>query len=136
MYSTLELGLKSLANGLPERQRTTWKVGTFTFLSILPPNVLNIDDIHYPILTVAQTLQFALSLKSPGRRLPEQTRAQLNDEILDMLLSMLNITHTRNTVVGNEFMRGVSGGERKRVSIAEMMVRRFYLAAGYMLTCP
>ncbi|KAF8602772.1 hypothetical protein BDV93DRAFT_533391 [Ceratobasidium sp. AG-I] len=82
------------------------------------------DDIHYPILTVAQTLQFALSLKSPGRMLPEQTRTELNDEILDMLLSMLNITHTRNTVVGNEFLRGVSGGERKRVSIAEMMATR------------
>ncbi|KDN40294.1 hypothetical protein RSAG8_08204, partial [Rhizoctonia solani AG-8 WAC10335] len=82
------------------------------------------DDIHYPILTVAQTLQFALKLKSPGRLLPEQTRAQLNDEILNMLLSMLNITHTRNTVVGDEFMRGVSGGERKRVSIAEMMSSR------------
>jgi ABC-type multidrug transport system ATPase subunit len=73
-------------------------------------------------LSVAQTLQFALKLKSPGRLLPEQTRAQLNDEVLDTLLSMLNITHTRNTVVGNEFIRGVSGGERKRVSIAEMMV--------------
>ncbi|KAJ1310587.1 hypothetical protein OPQ81_007316 [Rhizoctonia solani] len=82
------------------------------------------DDIHYPILTVAQTLHFALNLKSPGRLLPEQTRAQLNDEILNMLLAMLNITHTRNTVVGNEFMRGVSGGERKRVSIAEMMATR------------
>ncbi|GAB1517062.1 ATP-binding cassette transporter snq2 [Rhizoctonia solani] len=85
---------------------------------------MDVDDIHYPILTVAQTLHFALSLKSPGRRLPEQTRAQLNDEVLDMLLSMLNITHTRDTVVGNEFMRGVSGGERKRVSIAEMMATR------------
>lgn len=84
--------------------------------------ILHLDDIHYPILTVAQTLQFALNLKSPGRLLPEQTRAELNDEILNMLLSMLNITHTRNTIVGNEFMRGVSGGERKRVSIAEMMV--------------
>ncbi|KAG8704963.1 hypothetical protein FRC08_001922 [Ceratobasidium sp. 394] len=82
------------------------------------------DDIHYPILTVAQTLQFALDLKSPGRLLPEQTRAELNDEILNMLLSMLNITHTRDTVVGNEFLRGVSGGERKRVSIAEMMSSR------------
>ncbi|KAG8684720.1 hypothetical protein FRC09_015185, partial [Ceratobasidium sp. 395] len=82
------------------------------------------DDIHYPILTVAQTLQFALSLKSPGQLLPEQTRAELNDEILNMLLSMLNITHTRDTVVGNEFLRGVSGGERKRVSIAEMMSSR------------
>ncbi|CEL54516.1 ABC transporter G family member 11 OS=Dictyostelium discoideum GN=abcG11 PE=3 SV=1 [Rhizoctonia solani AG-1 IB] len=87
------------------------------------------DDVHYPILTVAQTLRFALRLKAPGRLLPEQTRTQLNDEILHMLLSMLNITHTRNTPVGDEFVRGVSGGERKRVSIAEMMVRRFYLAA-------
>ncbi|KAF8758293.1 ABC transporter [Rhizoctonia solani] len=52
------------------------------------------DDIHYPILSVAQTLQFALKLKSPGRLLPEQTRAQLNDEVLDTLLAMLNITHT------------------------------------------
>ncbi|ELU36663.1 ABC drug exporter AtrF [Rhizoctonia solani AG-1 IA] len=80
------------------------------------------DDIHYPLLSVAQTLQFALKLKSPGRLLPEQTRAELNDEVLSTLLSMLNIAHTRNTVVGNEFVRGVSGGERKRVSIAEMMV--------------
>ncbi|QRW00881.1 ABC-2 type transporter [Ceratobasidium sp. AG-Ba] len=82
------------------------------------------DDIHHPILTVAQTLKFALDLKSPGRLLPEQTRAQLNDEILNMLLNMLNITHTRDTIVGNEFLRGVSGGERKRVSIAEMMSSR------------
>jgi ATP-binding cassette, subfamily G (WHITE), member 2, SNQ2 len=37
-------------------------------------------------------------------------------------LKMFNIEHTINTIVGNPFMRGVSGGERKRVSIAEMMV--------------
>lgn len=37
---------------------------------------------------------------------------------------MLNIQHTENTLVGNEFVRGVSGGERKRVSIAEMMATR------------
>ncbi|KAG9100824.1 hypothetical protein FRC06_003645 [Ceratobasidium sp. 370] len=92
------------------------------------------DDIHYPILTVAQTLQFALNLKSPGRLLPEQTRAELNDEILNMLLSMLNITHTRDTVVGNEFLRGVSGGERKRVSIAEMMATLDYAKSLRVMT--
>ena len=37
---------------------------------------------------------------------------------------MLNISHTKSTLVGNEFVRGVSGGERKRVSIAEMMATR------------
>jgi len=41
-----------------------------------------------------------------------------------MLLKMLNITHTENTLVGDSFVRGVSGGERKRVSIAEMMTNR------------
>lgn len=29
--------------------------------------------------------------------------------------------HTRNTFVGNDFVRGVSGGERKRVSLNEML---------------
>ncbi|KAI5310105.1 hypothetical protein KEM55_001631, partial [Ascosphaera atra] len=40
----------------------------------------------------------------------------------DLLLKMFNIEHTRDTIVGNQFIRGISGGERKRVSIAEMMV--------------
>jgi ATP-binding cassette subfamily G (WHITE) protein 2 (SNQ2) len=38
-----------------------------------------------------------------------------------MLLKMLNMSHVSGTLVGDEFVRGVSGGERKRVSIAEMM---------------
>lgn len=38
------------------------------------------------------------------------------------MLKMFNIEHTRNTIVGNPFVRGVSGGERKRVSIAETMI--------------
>ena len=37
---------------------------------------------------------------------------------------MLNIPHTKQTLVGDAFVRGVSGGERKRVSIAEMMTTR------------
>jgi len=35
---------------------------------------------------------------------------------------MFNIEHTAKTVIGNQFIRGVSGGERRRVSIAEMMI--------------
>ncbi|KAL1694829.1 P-loop containing nucleoside triphosphate hydrolase protein [Schizophyllum commune] len=84
------------------------------------------DDVHLPTLTVGQTLEFALSTKTPGPtgRLPGVTRQQFNNEVEDMLLKMLNIQHTKNTLVGNEFVRGVSGGERKRVSIAEMMTTR------------
>jgi ATP-binding cassette subfamily G (WHITE) protein 2 (PDR) len=34
-------------------------------------------------------------------------------------MAMFGISHTINTCVGNDFVRGVSGGERKRVTIAE-----------------
>lgn len=84
------------------------------------------DDIHIPTLTVGQTLGFALSTKTPGPngRLPGISKKDFNREVQESLLRMLNIPHTKNTLVGNEFVRGVSGGERKRVSIAEMMATR------------
>lgn len=84
------------------------------------------DDIHIPTLTVGQTLNFALSTKTPGPRgrLPGTSRSEFNTSIKNMLLRMLNIAHTENTLVGDSFVRGVSGGERKRVSIAEMMTTR------------
>lgn len=78
------------------------------------------DDDHLPSLTVGQTIRFALQLRSPKKKIPGVTPSQFREEVVKMLLSMLNIKHTENTIVGNAFMRGVSGGERKRVSIAEM----------------
>ncbi|OCF43306.1 ATP-binding cassette transporter [Kwoniella heveanensis CBS 569] len=78
------------------------------------------DDDHLPTLTVAQTIRFALSLKHPKKKIPGVSDAQFKEDMLNLLLSMLNIKHTANTIVGNAFVRGVSGGERKRVSIAEM----------------
>jgi len=88
--------------------------------------VLILDDIHLPTLTVGQTLNFALSTKtpSPKGRLPGISRSEFNAAVKGMLLKMLNIVHTENTLVGDSFVRGVSGGERKRVSIAEMMTTR------------
>ncbi|KAH9470565.1 hypothetical protein Pst134EA_007812 [Puccinia striiformis f. sp. tritici] len=82
------------------------------------------DDVHHANLTVAQTLKFALSTKVPATRLPQQTKSQFQRQVLELLLRMLGISHTKNTLVGNAWVRGVSGGERKRVSIAEMMATR------------
>lgn len=79
------------------------------------------DDVHHATLTVSQTLLFALDTKTPGKLLPNVTRADFRREILDLLLTMLNMKHTANTLVGSAAVRGVSGGERKRVSILEMM---------------
>ena len=72
------------------------------------------EDQHFANLTVWQTLRFALMNK---------TKKHDRDSIpiiINAFLKMFGITHTKNTVVGNEFVRGVSGGERKRVSIAEL----------------
>lgn len=80
------------------------------------------DDVHHPTLTVGQTLGFALDTKTPGKRPLGMSKRDFKDRVITTLLKMFNIEHTRNTIVGNPFVRGVSGGERKRVSIAEMMV--------------
>jgi ATP-binding cassette subfamily G (WHITE) protein 2 (SNQ2) len=80
------------------------------------------DDLHHPTLTVGQTLDFALETKVPGKRPAGLSRTDFKNKVIDLLLNMFNIAHTRNTIVGNPFVRGISGGERKRVSIAEMMV--------------
>lgn len=87
---------------------------------------LHPGDIHISTLTVGQTMEFALSTKTPGPngRLPDVSRKEFDTMVQDTLLKMLNISHTQQTLVGDEFVRGVSGGERKRVSIAEMMATR------------
>lgn len=76
------------------------------------------DDQHLPNLTVWQTLKFALmnkTRKHDARSIPV---------IIDALLKMFGIAHTKGTLVGDEYVRGVSGGERKRVSIAETLATK------------
>ena len=80
------------------------------------------DDTHHPTLTVEQTLGFALDTKMPAKRPGNMSKAKFKEHVITLLLKMFNIEHTRKTVVGDHFVRGVSGGERKRVSIAEMMI--------------
>ena len=80
------------------------------------------DDIHHATLTVEQTLGFALDTKMPAKRPGNMSKSVFKEHVITTLLKMFNIVHTRNTVVGDHFVRGISGGERKRVSIAEMMI--------------
>lgn len=82
------------------------------------------DELFFPTLTVGQTMDFATRLKIPYKRPDGVTKEQLRDENLEFLLESMAIEHTHGTKVGNEFVRGVSGGERKRVSIIECMATR------------
>ncbi|KAL4900736.1 hypothetical protein BDW74DRAFT_92620 [Aspergillus multicolor] len=76
-------------------------------------------EIHFPNLTAGETLMFAARARTPANRFPGVTRDQYANHMRDVTMAMLGLSHTMNTMVGNEFIRGVSGGERKRVSIAE-----------------
>ncbi|KAF1847990.1 ABC transporter CDR4 [Cucurbitaria berberidis CBS 394.84] len=80
------------------------------------------DENHHPTLTVGQTLDFALETKVPGKRPAGLSRQDFKQKVISLMLKMFNIEHTRDTIVGNPFVRGISGGERKRVSIAETMI--------------
>ncbi|ODV86673.1 hypothetical protein CANARDRAFT_6249 [[Candida] arabinofermentans NRRL YB-2248] len=77
-------------------------------------------DTHFPHLTVGQTLTFAAGLRTPQNRSPGLTREEYADHMTRVYMATYGLSHTYNTKVGNDFVRGVSGGERKRVSIAEV----------------
>ncbi|KNC96342.1 uncharacterized protein SPPG_08243 [Spizellomyces punctatus DAOM BR117] len=82
------------------------------------------EDTHFPTLTVKETLHFALKTKTPGKRLPDLTRREFRQKVVYMLTNMFGLTKQINTLVGNEWVRGLSGGERKRMTITEAMTAR------------
>ncbi|KAH6974077.1 ABC-2 type transporter [Ilyonectria destructans] len=79
-------------------------------------------DKHFPHLTVGQTLEFAASCRTPSHRIHGMSREEFCQYAAKVVMTVCGLSHTYNTKVGNDFIRGVSGGERKRVSIAEMIV--------------
>ncbi|KAJ8107892.1 hypothetical protein ONZ43_g6590 [Nemania bipapillata] len=76
------------------------------------------DDIHHASLNVWQTLTFALLNKT------KKSSKEDIPIIANALMKIFGISHTKYTLVGDEYIRGVSGGERKRVSIAETLASK------------
>lgn len=77
-------------------------------------------DNHFPQLSVGDTLEFAARMRTPANRGPGVDREEYAKHMASVYMATYGLSHTRNTNVGNDFIRGVSGGERKRVSIAEV----------------
>ena len=82
------------------------------------------DDVHFPTLTVEDTIRFAAKTRTPHTRVEGQTREDLIDEITDVLITVFGLRNVRKTLVGDAGIRGVSGGEKKRVSISEALACR------------
>lgn len=82
------------------------------------------EELFFPTLTVGQTMDFATRLKIPSKLPNGTTTEQLQADTRSFLLKSMGIEHTHGTKVGDAFVRGVSGGERKRVSIIECLATR------------
>ncbi|XP_075451886.1 ATP-binding cassette sub-family G member 8 isoform X2 [Ascaphus truei] len=75
------------------------------------------DDQLLPHLTVQETLSFVAKLRLPKTFSEEQRKKRVEDVIAE-----LRLRQCAKTKVGNEFTRGVSGGERRRVSIGVQLL--------------
>ncbi|OCB87187.1 hypothetical protein A7U60_g5703 [Sanghuangporus baumii] len=87
------------------------------------------DDVHFPTLTVEETLNFAARTHMPSRkaRLEGSSRTQYTEIVVNTLMTVFGLKHARKTKIGNALVRGVSGGERKRVSLSEALAARAQL---------
>jgi ABC-type multidrug transport system ATPase subunit len=105
-------------------------------------------DLHIGEMTVRETLQFSARCQGVGTRyemLTELARrekaanikpdhdidvymkasamgGQESSIVTDYILKILGLEVCADTVVGNEMLRGISGGQRKRVTTGEMLV--------------
>jgi ATP-binding cassette, subfamily G (WHITE), member 2, SNQ2 len=59
--------------------------------------------------------------RTPGPQRAANSKYEYVRQNTDMLATAFGLRHALKTKVGNDFVRGVSGGERKRVSIAEVV---------------
>ncbi|KAF5019292.1 hypothetical protein F66182_8710 [Fusarium sp. NRRL 66182] len=81
-------------------------------------------DNHLAHLTVGETLTFASRARSPQHIPNGFSRQQFDLANRDVMMAIFGLTHTVDTRVGDDVVRGISGGERKRVSIAEAALTR------------
>jgi ABC-type multidrug transport system ATPase subunit/ABC-type multidrug transport system permease subunit len=101
------------------------------------------NDKHLPALTVKETLAFAHACSGGSRPkegdfftngTPEENMEALKaTQALfkhhpDVIIQQLGLESCQSTIVGDAMLRGVSGGERKRVTMGEMAFSKSYVA--------
>jgi ABC-type multidrug transport system ATPase subunit len=71
------------------------------------------DDVFYANLTVKEHLMIQASLRMPKSVSQEEKEAHVT-----RVMAELGLTKSKDTMIGGGFVRGISGGERKRLSLA------------------
>lgn len=75
------------------------------------------DDLCLWNLTVRETITFAAKLRLPQSTPDEEKKARITE-----LIALLGLSHVADGIIGKEGKRGISGGERKRVSIGVELI--------------
>uniref|UniRef100_A0A0E0K8Z2 ABC transporter domain-containing protein n=1 Tax=Oryza punctata TaxID=4537 RepID=A0A0E0K8Z2_ORYPU len=75
------------------------------------------DDVLFTHLTVKETLTYAALLRLPRT----MTRQEKEERAMDIIYE-LGLERCQDTMIGGSFVRGVSGGERKRVCIGNEII--------------
>ncbi|XP_039135072.1 ABC transporter G family member 14-like isoform X2 [Dioscorea cayenensis subsp. rotundata] len=75
------------------------------------------DDVLYPHLTVSETLMYTALLRLPSSLTKDEKVQQAQ-----RVMAELGLGGVANTMIGGPLFRGVSGGEKKRVSIGQEML--------------
>ncbi|XP_022107096.1 ATP-binding cassette sub-family G member 2-like isoform X2 [Acanthaster planci] len=77
------------------------------------------DDVVMGTLTVRENLAFSAALRLQGHVSHEERKERVEDVIIE-----LGLADCANSKVGTEFIRGVSGGERKRTNIGMELITK------------
>ena len=117
--SLLNVMARRLRSSLFTRYRTA---GAMLFNSVQPTSkevqslcsyVTQDDSALLPYLTVRETLRFSAGLRLPTWMSKEEKMKRAEDVMLKM-----GLKDCADVLVGDELLKGVSGGEKRRVSIA------------------
>ncbi|KAJ2071998.1 hypothetical protein GGH13_002985 [Coemansia sp. S155-1] len=76
------------------------------------------DDLMFSLLSVEETLLASAQLRLSDKKYTDSDKRQR----VETVLRQLRLSHIKDTKIGGHGLRGVSGGERKRVSIGMELV--------------
>lgn len=72
-------------------------------------------DVHYPMLTTRETLEFALAQSNADVSDTNNAEFQkLQADKVNLILELLGLVECADTPVGGPLLRGISGGQKKR----------------------